>query len=522
MVSILIPAREEKYLEQTIRNVLANSEGEIEILVALDGYLPNPPFDVKDNRVIFYPFEKPIGQRASINFLARQAKGKFIMKLDAHCAVDKGFDIKLSADCEYDWTVIPRMYNLDFKTWLPKDKEDFTTAVRRGKLHDYISMGMNEKNELRTLYYPHDVNKKLHHERKDILIDDTLSCMGCCFFMHKDRFFEQGGCDENHEGGWGQQAIEVACKAWLSGGSLKVNKKTWFAHWFRGDIGFPYQISGNQIDRVRAYSTDLWLNDKWDKATRKFQWLLDKFDPPNWKPTHKPSVNTGGDLTVIFLTMNKMPQRWVDFQMKHLRNAVVRYPVISVSRLPMDLGHNLIDDGVPSFWNMYMKILDACKIAKTPYVAIAEDDTLYTKEHFTQFRPPMDSVSFDRSRWSLFTWDTIYCLRQRVSNCSCIAPRQLLIDALEERKKKYPNGCPDKLLGEVGRASVEKRLGVSIRKSVDWYCNNPIVQLNHPTGNDKGDYGIVNGRHMIKKHGQIKAVEIPYWGKAVDIIKEYA
>ena len=42
MLSILIPARNEKYLEPTIRNVLANAEGDIEILAALDGYLPDP------------------------------------------------------------------------------------------------------------------------------------------------------------------------------------------------------------------------------------------------------------------------------------------------------------------------------------------------------------------------------------------------------------------------------------------------------------------------------------------------
>lgn len=281
-VSFLIPARNEIYLEQTVRNVLSNIRGNSEVLVYLDGYIPDPQIVTNDSRVMFFHTDKAVGQRAAINFLANKAEGKFICKLDAHCAIDEGFDLKMMADYEYDWTVIPRMYNLDYKTWRPKLIEDFTHAVRMGKLHDYIMIGINDKDELRTLYYPHDFNKKLHHERKDILIDETMSCMGCCFFMHKDRFFEQGGCDEGHEGGWGQQGVEVALKAWLSGGKLMVNKKTWFAHWFRaGDGGFPYPISGNQIDRVRAYSKDLWLNDKWSKATRKFSWLLDKFNPPN-------------------------------------------------------------------------------------------------------------------------------------------------------------------------------------------------------------------------------------------------
>ena len=276
MLSVLLPSRNEVYLEQTIRNVLANAEGEIEVLVALDGYLPDPPFDVHDNRALFYPIEKAIGQRAAINFLARQARGQYVMKLDAHCTVDKGFDVKLAADCEYDWTVIPRMYNLDVTTFKPRLIEDFDTAVRRAKVHDYLYIGINEKNELRTQYYGGGC-KTLHRSRKDILIDDTMSCMGPYFFMHKGRFWEQGGCDENHEGGWGQQAVEVACKAWLSGGSLKVNKKTWFAHWFRAGSGWPYPISGRQVDRVRAYSKDLWMNNKWEKQTRPLSWLVEKF-----------------------------------------------------------------------------------------------------------------------------------------------------------------------------------------------------------------------------------------------------
>jgi glycosyltransferase involved in cell wall biosynthesis len=106
MLSVIIPARNEKYLERTLRNILENAEGEIEIHAILDGYLPDPPINMNDDRIIFHHFPESIGQRAAINFGAKMAKGKYIMKLDAHCAVDKGFDVKLAADCEYDWTVV--------------------------------------------------------------------------------------------------------------------------------------------------------------------------------------------------------------------------------------------------------------------------------------------------------------------------------------------------------------------------------------------------------------------------------
>lgn len=222
-----------------------------------------------------------------------------------------------------------------------------------------------------------------------------------------------------------------------------------------------------------------------------------------------------GDITILYVTANEMPERWMEFQLGHLKNAVGEAPIISLSRKPMDLGLNLLDEEPKSYWNIYMQLLKGALLAETPFVAMAEDDTLYTKAHFDEFRPPMDKVSYDRSRWSLFTWDNMYCIRQRISNCSLIAPTQLLIEALTERKEKYPNGCPNEVTGEVGREKVERRLGVTVRGCVEFYSFGPIVQLNHPTGSDDTQ------KRRWKKHGQLRAYDIPYWGKAQDIINVY-
>jgi len=271
MLSVLIPARNEKYLEKTIRDILDNAEGEIEIIAELDGYLPDPAIDMKDERVTFVHHAESIGQRACINHAASIAKGKYIMKCDAHCAFDKGFDVKLVADCEESWTVIPRMYNLDVETWKPK----------LHKLTDYMYISSPDCDKpFRAEYYTGDEYRRQHNNPR--LIDDTMACMGPCWFMHKSRFLEQGGCDEGH-GSWGAQSVEVSCKAWLSGGALKVNKKTWFAHYFRGGVGFPYPASGTAHEKARKYSRELWLNDSWNKATRKLQWVIDRFKPPTWK-----------------------------------------------------------------------------------------------------------------------------------------------------------------------------------------------------------------------------------------------
>lgn len=224
------------------------------------------------------------------------------------------------------------------------------------------------------------------------------------------------------------------------------------------------------------------------------------------------------DLTILYITMNLMPQKWVDFQNQHLKLAADGAPIISVSRLPMTLGTNLLDTGTPGYWNLYLQILRATKEAKTPYIALAEDDVLYTRAHFHEFRPKIDQIAYDRSRWSLFTWEKepFYCLRQRISNCSMIAPRDYLISALEERQARWPNGPDEKLLGEVGRSNVDHRLNVSQRNCVEFYSYGPIVQLNHPNGHD------LTQKTQWKRHGQIRAFDIPYWGSAKEVLKYYA
>ena len=334
-VSVIIPARNETYLQRTIESVLAAARGDIEVIAVCDGYWPDPP--IKDDpRVILIHHTEARGQRQSINEAARIAKGKYIMKLDAHCAVDEGFDVKLAADCQYNWTVIPRMYNLDHETWQPK----------LHKRTDYMYIGFNEKNELRSLYYTGDDWKRLHTESPFIgrhgnvprnsiigleekLIDDTMGCMGPCFFMHKERFWELGGCDENH-GGWGQQGIEVALKAWLSGGALKVNKKTWFAHWFRGGSGpgFPYHISGREVDNARKYSMDLWLNDKWPQAQRPLAWLVEKFNPPGWEKKE--------ETTTMLDDKRKEINNYLYYHL-HKKHHDTKYRGITAVKMPSDM-----------------------------------------------------------------------------------------------------------------------------------------------------------------------------------------
>jgi hypothetical protein len=222
------------------------------------------------------------------------------------------------------------------------------------------------------------------------------------------------------------------------------------------------------------------------------------------------------DYTVIYLTASLIPESFAAYQRKVLMEAIGDVPLISVSRIPLDFGINIIDDGEKCTSNIYKQMLRAAKIATTKYVIVAEDDTLYCKNHFTFFRPKDDAFGYNRNRASLFTWgEPIYHWRNRLSNCSLIAPRDLLIEALEERFKKYPNGIPEKIVGELGRGMVDRNLGVTVRNCEEAYSDTSIIQINHENASE------LLQRNHRKSYGQIKAYDIPFWGKAKDLIKNY-
>lgn len=214
------------------------------------------------------------------------------------------------------------------------------------------------------------------------------------------------------------------------------------------------------------------------------------------------------DLTVIFLTVNLVPEKWAEYHKSVLLEAIGDTPVITVSRKSLDWGLNLIQEKEPCVQQIYEQILRAAKIAKTPYIAIAEDDTLYSKEHFT-FRPPLDTYAFEGHRWGLFTWGKpTYYWSDRISNGAMIAPRELTISSLEERFEKYPKNN----LGELGK---EKGTTIDRKKSMIFYSPVAMIYLSHKNGLDPLE------RSRRKAMGKVVALDIPHWGRADELVKHF-
>jgi len=303
-LSVIIPARCEEFAVNTVNDVLDKARASTEVILVLDGAWADPVIPDRPGLHIVH-LATPIGQRAATNLGARMSHAEYVMKLDAHCSLDEGFDVKLMEDCQPDWTMIPMLYNLHAFDWKclgcgkqtyqgtrPKDCKcggtEFEMVIlwkpKEGK-GPYVSWRFDNQMQFK--------HWRKHCKRPEAQGDfvETLSFAGPCFFIHRDRYWELDGCDEAH-GSWGQFGTEWACKSWLSGGKLITTRKTWFAHLFRtgnfkgafdGGSSFPYPISGNAQERAKVYSRDLWLNDRWPKAIHPLKWLVDKFKPvPDW------------------------------------------------------------------------------------------------------------------------------------------------------------------------------------------------------------------------------------------------
>jgi len=222
------------------------------------------------------------------------------------------------------------------------------------------------------------------------------------------------------------------------------------------------------------------------------------------------------DLTIIFLTVNKVPAEWADYHRKVLEEAIEDSPIITISKEPLDLGTNLIQDGPINTSNIYYQMLRGAKLASTPYIAVAEDDVLYSKDHFNCFRPRLDEFAYNMTRWGIFTWgEPTYSWKDRITNSAFIGPRELTIKALEERFAKYPDGTPEGRTGELGRRMIEDRLGLSHYKCVKFNSTVPIVDFNHCYSLDPLE------RNQRKKMGPLKAFDIPYWGRADELVQKF-
>lgn len=246
-LSILIPARNEKYLQATIEDIFRNSEADIEVLVGLDG--GDTPPQYMDSRVGGFACSQ-MGQRAVTRSLASLAQGKYLMKTDAHCAFGPGFDRILLDEIEDDMILVPLMYPLNAERW---------------SIHHHKPMS--------NFYFDRNFVMQFAPERKENM-HETMCLQGSCFMLSKE-LYSRLSLDEDAFGSWGSQGVELGCKAWFNGARCMTTKSTFYAHLFReSDADFPYDRVENPGRHANEVSRQKFGTHE------KLDWLVEKFERP--------------------------------------------------------------------------------------------------------------------------------------------------------------------------------------------------------------------------------------------------
>jgi len=496
-LSILIPARNEFYydidlLHETITNVLANTSVKTEVVAVLDGYdtqWPLIPLPV-NSRLTVIQHRKSIGQRAATNEAARVATGEYVMKLDAHCALDSDFDEKLLATFEPHWTVVPGQFNLQVfewkckkcgwakdqspkparcekcnsrylkqvKIWKPRDGQE---GRRRAYTHSW-----RFDSTLTFQYWGAYASDEVYCNKHNILfrpetqqpIHDTMCLLGACWAMRRERYFELNICDELM-GNWGQQGLEVSLKSWLSGGELKVNQNTWFAHFFRvGGIGFPWPDGGRK-ERAVARSKELFLQNKWEKQVHPLSWLIEKFAPvPDFGPEnpvmqqitqagdefyrrqgksipYAPAIQRKQRGCALYYTCNSHDPTLELAARNNLKSATNGHELGCVSLQRTDFGDWTITlDREKSGGTMHYQILAGLERSTADYVFLCESDVMYHRSHFDFVPPRQDTVYYNTNVWRIRYSDGHAVRTANLQQVSGICANRLLLLAHYKRR----------------------------------------------------------------------------------------
>lgn len=286
-VSIIIPARGEKYLVHTLDSIYRNATGEFEVIVGFNGR----PFEKLEyilncnlpNLKVFITQEN-IGLKPMINTLAKLATGEYLYKSDAHCAFSKGFDEVLQKDMEDDWIVTPRFYVLDKRTWKWQDERFYD--------YFYLSCPFTDKRGLRFKaggHWPERTKERLPQSRSGFealdaldeiyspFIDETPQIHGSGWFVNRRYFLDYlDGFPEEDWDGHAQEPIWLALKNWLIGGKVMVNKNAWYAHLHQDSSERGYPEDKNATENTYRETARYWLHQPIEKFLEKFP------DMPTW------------------------------------------------------------------------------------------------------------------------------------------------------------------------------------------------------------------------------------------------
>jgi len=195
------------------------------------------------------------------------------------------------------------------------------------------------------------------------------------------------------------------------------------------------------------------------------------------------------EATIIYYTAN-VEDEYVESFVKNaiLKHNKGKYPIISVSRKPIDFGENIcVGETEVSYMSAFKQLLIGLRAANTKFCIAAESDVLYPPEYF-DFIPPVDDQAYRGTNiWVFHSWigkgNRNLFWKKAFTEGAQIIGREFWIDKL---KWSIDNG---------GKVAFKSRDDFSFKNK------NPIVTIK--TG---------HGMKKWTKYSDISSYQIPFWG----------
>lgn len=489
-VSIIIPARNEIYLQPTIDTLLEMAGGEIEVVPVIDGYKPEPALKI-DDRVKPVYLDKSIGQRAGYNLGVRESTGEYLMKLDGHAMVGQDFDLILKESirhCGTMTTIIPEMRRLDVKNWCPKPK---------GATH-FMYFGTDL-----FCHYWRPYRRRPEAKEK---YPEVMTGQGSCWFLHREWNDYIGLLDEK-AGSWGKVGIEVSVKTWCQGGSQRVCKDTWQAHYFRvSDGGFPYPMDGRNIRKAKDYARETWYFNTdvfGEKQVRPFEWIIKKFAPvPGWEIYLE---DKKVKRAIIYYTDHSVEESLAQAVRKNIENMVGDLvPIISVSQIPISFGENIcVGKKERNYISLYEQILAGLEKTDADVIYLCEHDIFYHSSHFAFVPEQKNTIYYNQNAYYWKVGKNIYL--------PCPGNRKALSQAVSYKKNLIKH-CKQRII------DLTKDKNSKINDSwATFESDKPNIDIRHDNNFSKDG----TSKRNYYKDENSKAVEnVAHWGSVRHMMKK--
>lgn len=254
LVSVIIPSRNDPYLERTIQSVQENAAGPIEVIVAMDGTEDGDIKEADGLKVI--RAEEAVGKRAIVNTAAKIAKGKYLFIIDAHCTMSYGWDTKMKCACGENDLVHCRIQALNLETF----------ELVPGHIYSHV-------------YLDNKLIEKWWSKEPLDKIEEAMCFTGCGWMIQKDRYWSLGGYSDLELGQFGYEGPEWALKVQLDNerpGKLFLRTDVICGHIFGTN-------TKNNLYQPQMMPHDEYYQYMMDKYGAQIPTLVERFWPvPTW------------------------------------------------------------------------------------------------------------------------------------------------------------------------------------------------------------------------------------------------